>query len=390
MGFMRGTWMEWAGSVCSLRFCDAVLEAQQGDPLDLPQGLGKFTRGIALQATLQILNDAPTRVAAHGKNEGHAETSCVFGIEARQCFKFPRAALIKPRSGLFGLRGFGQFHAHGRLAGQFRVRPDQAELGVYLTTPRSVKVMLEVSGQAHWSRTVELSPEATLRETIALPIGTAPTDVTARVFTTEGHEILSFTPLRPERPPRPNPATPAPPPADVASNEELYLHGLHLEQYRHATYAPEPYYEEALRRDPGDSRCHVALARLLWRRGQFAAAESHLRVAIERLTLRNPNPYDGEAHYQLGLVLTFQGRTREAFDAFYKATWNAAWQDSAFFQLARLARRSRAGLAPDRRRAAPQPLASSGPAPEDRAVAQAGARRRRGERDLRGVGARST
>ena len=217
------------------------------------------------------------------------------------------------------------------------VEHDHAELGVYLTTPRSVAVTLEVSGQEHWSRTAELSPETTLRETIALPAGTAPTAVTARVLSSDGHEILSFTPLRPERPPRPNPATPAPLPADVASNEELYLHGLHLEQYRHATYAPEPYYEEALRRDPGDSRCHVALARLLWRRGQFAAAEGHLRTAIERLTSRNPNPYDGEAHYQLGLVLTFQGRTREAFDAFYKATWNAAWQDSAFFQLARLA-----------------------------------------------------
>ncbi len=35
-----------------------------------------------------------------------------------------------------------------------------------------------------------------------------------------------------------------------------------------------------------------------------------------------------------------QGRYREAFDAFYKATWNAAWQDSAFFELARLAARS--------------------------------------------------
>ena len=31
----------------------------------------------------------------------------------------------------------------------------------------------------------------------------------------------------------------------------------------------------------------------------------------------------------------------EAFDAFYKAVWNAAWQDAAYFELARLS--SRAG-----------------------------------------------
>ncbi len=28
------------------------------------------------------------------------------------------------------------------------------------------------------------------------------------------------------------------------TNEELYLTGLHIEQYRHATYLPDPYYLE--------------------------------------------------------------------------------------------------------------------------------------------------
>ena len=32
-----------------------------------------------------------------------------------------------------------------------------------------------------------------------------------------------------------------------------------------------------------------------------------------------------------------QARYREAFDAFYKAAWSAAWQDAAYFELARLA-----------------------------------------------------
>ncbi|HAS81962.1 MAG TPA: DUF5107 domain-containing protein, partial [Verrucomicrobia bacterium] len=125
--------------------------------------------------------------------------------------------------------------------------------------------------------------------------------------------------------------------SEVSSNEELFLHGQHLEQYRHATYSPEPYYQEALRRDPADSRCLTALGRLRLMRGAFDAAESGFRRAIDRLTSRNPNPPDGESYYQLGLTLRYQNRLDEAFDAFYKATWSEAWKSPAYFELARIA-----------------------------------------------------
>ena len=81
------------------------------------------------------------------------------------------------------------------------------------------------------------------------------------------------------------------------SVESLYLAGLHLEQYRHATREPADYYREGLRRDPGDARCNTALGKLLYRRGRFAEAEPYLRRAIERLTRHNPNPYDGEPYF---------------------------------------------------------------------------------------------
>lgn len=215
-----------------------------------------------------------------------------------------------------------------------------AKIGVYVTQPRECRIMLVVQNQIHWDKSAALSPEQTLSETIALPPGTAPTDVRLRVLDAGGAELVAFTPLPKTDEAIPSPATPARAPRDISSNEELFLNGLHLEQYRHATYAPEPYYEEALRRDPGDSRCNNAMALLLYRRGKFAEAEPFFRRAIERLIVRNPNPYDGEPYYNLGLALRMQGRFGEAFDAFYKAVWNAAYQASAYFELARLAARS--------------------------------------------------
>ncbi len=80
---------------------------------------------------------------------------------------------------------------------------------------------------------------------------------------------------------------------------------------------------------------------LLLRRGRFADAEPYFRKAVASLTRRNPNPYDGEPYYNLGLSLKFQGCCDEAFDAFYKAVWNSAWQDSGYFELARIACRRR-------------------------------------------------
>jgi len=125
-------------------------------------------------------------------------------------------------------------------------------------------------------------------------------------------------------------------PSEVASNDELFLIGLHLEQYRHPTRHPETYWQEAIHRDPHDARAHNALGRWHLRRGEFAQAEEHLRTAIARLTMCNPNPSDGEPYYNLGLTLIYLGRIEEAYAAFYKSTWNAAWRSPAYHRLAEI------------------------------------------------------
>jgi len=135
----------------------------------------------------------------------------------------------------------------------------------------------------------------------------------------------------------PPPAKAALPPSEIETNELLFLNGLHLEQYRHATFSPLPYYEEALQRDPGDVRNNNALGLWYLRRGQIIRAEPYFRAAIKRLTGRNPNPYDGEPYYNLGLCLKMQNRLEEACNYFYKATWNDAWQHNSFLQLAKIA-----------------------------------------------------
>lgn len=175
----------------------------------------------------------------------------------------------------------------------------------------------------------------------------SPADIFEVTFSGEGDKVtvtdangcrlVSWQPEQPTDKEIPPAATPAKLPAEITQVEELYLNGLHLEQYRHATFNPVDYYEEGLRRSPGDVRCNNAMGLLHLRRGQFKKSLPYFRTAINTLTSRNPNPYDGEVYYNLGLALFYRNELDEAYDSFYKATWNDAWQHSAFLMLARIA-----------------------------------------------------
>lgn len=142
----------------------------------------------------------------------------------------------------------------------------------------------------------------------------------------------------------PQPAQVTPPPSELHTNEELYLAGEHLYQYRHPTRYPEDYWLEALNRDPGDLRCNTAMGNHYLRRMEYGKAEDHFRRAIKRLTVKHPNPVDGEAFYGLGLALKHQdrihgrvtGRHGEAYAAFYKSTWNFAWRAAGYHETALL------------------------------------------------------
>jgi tetratricopeptide (TPR) repeat protein len=162
------------------------------------------------------------------------------------------------------------------------------------------------------------------------------TELRVCVLTSDDRELIRYAAPAPSNATAPQPATEPPLPAEIAGNDELFITGLHLEQYRHATRPPEAYWREALKRDPGDARCNHAVGVWHLRRGEFSLAEQFLRKSIERLTLRNPNPSDGEPFYNLGLALRYLKRDEEAYAAFYKATWNYAWRSAGYFAIAEI------------------------------------------------------
>lgn len=208
---------------------------------------------------------------------------------------------------------------------------------VYSTSDALLTIRLYYGDILLHAATARLSPTQTYDETIIPAVAVSKeTELCMIVLDENEKELLRYTPVAPVDQAIPDPASPIGSPASLASTEALYLAGLHLEQYRHARVSPVDYYQEALRRDEGDVRCNNAMGLWLLRRGRFGESEAYFRKAIHRLQQHNPNPYDGEPFYNLGLALQYQGRRQEAYDSFFKSTWNAAWQDNAFLQLARI------------------------------------------------------
>ena len=214
----------------------------------------------------------------------------------------------------------------------------KAAVHVYVTSDRAAAVIsLTHRGEALLRRNSHLSPQTVFSEEIGLPEGVESHELEVAVCDSEGRTMVRYRTAAPSIEEVPDAAKPLPQPEELKTQEELYLAGLHLEQYRHATFEPEAYYLEGLKRDPQDSRINVAYGTLLLRRGLWEAAEACFRQAISRLTWRNPNPYNSEAYYQLGMALKYQDRLEEAFTALYKAVWSADWQDAGYYSLAQIA-----------------------------------------------------
>ncbi len=208
-------------------------------------------------------------------------------------------------------------------------------LKLYATRKDTFKIVLKGDdGKLLWHDSTELSPECIYEKKISLE-GRNLDEIYLKV-TWNISGSLEWHAEPDEIRPIPASAEAALPPNEIKTNEQLYLTGLHLEQYRHATFSPVDYYEEALKRDPDDYRCNNALGLWYLRKGRFEIAEKYLEKAVKIITRRNPNPYDGEPIFNLGVALKYQDKYDAAYSRFYKSTWNGAWQDAGFFEASRI------------------------------------------------------
>lgn len=211
---------------------------------------------------------------------------------------------------------------------------DELLVKIFSTTRQSVlELVVSWADIVLYKESFELNPEKVYQNSVKLS-GQEQKNLLVSVRDAKGDTLIDYKITDEKEIILPKAAKPAAVPLDMDNVEQLFLTAQHLEQYRHATYNPVPYYERALYLEPKDVRCNNALGLWYLRRGKFELSEGYFRKALDTLIERNPNPYDSEPYYNLGLSLKYQGRIDEAYDAFFKASWSAAWQDSAYFFIA--------------------------------------------------------
>ncbi|UCG55684.1 MAG: DUF5107 domain-containing protein [Phycisphaerales bacterium] len=240
----------------------------------------------------------------------------------------------------YPIREIGGFkNANLNAAVNLELKSDKVvKIGFNTTSQRKrARARLTAADTVIFEQTIDIGPGKPFVTEVTVPDGTEKTDLKASLLSSSGEVLVAYKPVKREYDPNLPDVVKAPPaPKDMANIEELYLTGLRLEQIHNPRVDPCAYYEEVLRRDPGHSRANTTLGINYNKRGMFEKAEQHLRWAIERISAEYTRPANTEAYYHLGLALRAQGRFDEAYDLFYRATWDYAFHSAAYYQLAEL------------------------------------------------------
>lgn len=199
-------------------------------------------------------------------------------------------------------------------------------------------VLKSAEGRVLLQKSINISPAEPFKTDIPLPAGHKENDLDISLLDSKGAVLLSYRPAE-HIPPdisRPEPLKGLAEPEEIKSVEELYLTGLRIDQFYNATADPMKYYNEALKRDPGNYDVNTQLGIRNLKDYKWAEAGKHLRTAVERITMNYTRPKDGEGLYYLGVALRELGRLDEAYDYFYQASWTSAWHSASYYQLAEL------------------------------------------------------
>lgn len=167
---------------------------------------------------------------------------------------------------------------------------------------------------------------------LTFELGTIGELVTVNI-TCNGKSIIYYAEEKVDNFKTPDPIQDTPSAENLRSTEELYLAGVHVDQYRDPAIYPDAYWLEALRRDPKHIPSLIAMAQYRYRLYDYEAAYEYITKAIELMTFLNAHPESGKAYYICGQILEAMEDRTKAYDYYYKSAWSGLTYDVAMTRI---------------------------------------------------------
>jgi tetratricopeptide (TPR) repeat protein len=217
------------------------------------------------------------------------------------------------------------------------IKDGSATFGFYTTKAyQNATVSLKAGSKVIAEENISIDPGKPFTKQITIPSELDEHDLRASI-SVGGRELVAYSPVRLQPTSKPAATTTPAAPAEIKNEEELFLTGQRIDQFHNPALDANPYWEEVLRRDPGNIAANTGMGLLKMRSAEFELAENYFRKANDRLTAQYTTPKNAEPTYYLGVSLKAQGRYDEAFAALFKATWSQEWKAPAYFSLAEIA-----------------------------------------------------
>jgi tetratricopeptide (TPR) repeat protein len=210
------------------------------------------------------------------------------------------------------------------------LKDGKAILGWSPTGPnQDARIIITYGGQEIFNNETDAGPDNPFTGEATLPNMTDLYKLKMYVLSSTGDTLLAFRHEKPKHPPLPEPPKSPPPPEEVASQDLLFVFGDRLYRYNDPLKA-KTYFQEALKRDPGDTRCNTSLGELALKSGLYEEALEYFTRSIER------DETFFKAWYYKGMAQLYLGNLEDAEKCLNRAAYGLDWYAIAHFELAQL------------------------------------------------------
>jgi tetratricopeptide (TPR) repeat protein len=232
----------------------------------------------------------------------------------------------------YPVRDIGQFknaNVNGALNLEFD--GDQVNIGAYSTAIlESGTVRLTQNEKIVFEKSLKIDPSKPFVQEVEIDDASQKQEsFTLALLDKNGNILVSYSPEVLEELAMPEPLKGFDAPEEIKTTDELWHAGEITYKFRNASRG-RLYFEEAIKRDSGNSRSQISLAELDIKKARYKSALEHLAIAEKR------DPDNGKLFYLKAVAEEALGDYESAYDHYYRSVYFQSNLSSGYERISQL------------------------------------------------------